>query len=55
MQRFKTFNNKRNKSVYEVAGAISDQELEAMIKLANELKDSTVAWLQEFHQELLEI
>jgi hypothetical protein len=26
-----------------------------MIKLANELKDSTVAWLQEFHQELLEI
>ena len=55
MQRFKTFNNKRNKSVYDVAGAISDQELEAMIKLANELKDSTVAWLQEFHQELLEI
>jgi hypothetical protein len=55
MQRFKTFNNKRNKSVYDVAGAISDQELEAMIKLANELKESTVAWLQEFHQELLEI
>jgi hypothetical protein len=55
MQRFKTFNNKRNKSVYDVAGTISDQELEAMIKLANELKDSTVAWLQEFHQELLEI
>ena len=55
IQRFKTFNNKRNKSVYHVAGAISDQELEAMMKLANELKDSTVAWLQEFHQELLEI
>jgi hypothetical protein len=55
IQRFKTFNNKRNKSVYDVAGTISDQELEAMIKLANELKDSTVAWLQEFHQELLEI
>jgi hypothetical protein len=51
IQRFKTFNNKRNKSVYDVAGAISDQELEAMMKLANELKDSTVAWLQEFHQE----
>jgi hypothetical protein len=55
MQRFKTFNNNRNKSVYDVAGAISDQELEAMIRLANELKDSTVAWLQEFHQELIEI
>jgi hypothetical protein len=41
IQRFKTFNNKRNKSVYDVAGAVSDQELEAMIKLAKELKIST--------------
>src|SRR5256885_17198106 len=31
IQRFKTFNNKRNKSVYDVAGSISDQEFEAMI------------------------
>jgi hypothetical protein len=53
IQRFKTFNNKRNKSVYDVAGAVSDQELEAMVRLANELKDGTVAWLQEFHPELL--
>ncbi|PYX32906.1 MAG: hypothetical protein DMG77_01295 [Acidobacteria bacterium] len=27
IQRFKTFDNKRNKSVYDVAGAVSDQEL----------------------------
>jgi hypothetical protein len=40
IQRFKTFNNKRNKSVYDVAGAISDQELEAMVKLAEELKNN---------------
>jgi len=53
IQRFKTFNNKRNKSVYDVAGAVSDQELEAMVKLANELKNSTLAWLQESHPELL--
>src|SRR5882762_4579290 len=53
IQRFKTFNNKRNKSVYDVAGAVSDQELEAMVKLATELKDSTVAWLHKFHPELL--
>jgi len=26
IQRFKTFNNKRNKSVYDVAGAVSDQD-----------------------------
>jgi hypothetical protein len=25
IQRFKTFNNKRNKSVYDIAGAVSDQ------------------------------
>ena len=42
IQRFKTFNNKRNKSVYDVAGAVSDQELEAMIKLANKLKNTTL-------------
>jgi len=53
IQRFKTFNNKRNKSVYDVAGAVSDQELEAMVKLATELKNSTVAWVQESHPELL--
>jgi hypothetical protein len=53
IQRFKTFNNKRNKSVYDVAGAVSDQELEAMVRLAIELKEETVAWLQKFHPELL--
>jgi len=53
IQRFKTFNNKRNKSVYDVAGAVSDQELEAMIKLANELKETTFSWLQKFHPELV--
>ena len=53
IQRFKIFNNKRNKSVYDVAGAVSDQELEAIVKLANEFKNSTLAWLQESHTELL--
>jgi hypothetical protein len=47
IQRFKTFNNKRNKSVYDVAGAVSDQELETMVKLAIELKDTIIAWLQK--------
>ena len=53
IQRFKTFNNKRNKSVYDVAGAVSDQELEAVVKLATELKDSTTTWLKKSHPELL--
>lgn len=54
IQKLKTFNNKRNKSVYDVAGAISDQELEAMVSLVNELKDGALAWLREIHPELLE-
>jgi hypothetical protein len=53
IQRFKTFSNKRNKSVYDVAGAVSDQELEAMVTLAIEVKDSTITWLQKVHPELL--
>jgi hypothetical protein len=53
IQRFKTFNNKRNKSVYDVAGAVSDQELEGMVKLAIELKEEVAAWLQKLHPELL--
>lgn len=54
IQKFKAFNNKRNKSVYDVAGAVSDQELQAMISLATELKKDTIAWLQEIHPELLD-
>jgi hypothetical protein len=53
IQRFKTFNKKRNKSVYDIAGAVSDQELEAMVKLAIELKHAIVAWLQKIHPELV--
>jgi hypothetical protein len=54
VQKFKTFNNKRNKSVYDVAGAVSDQELEAMVRLAGELKENAIAWLREIRPELLE-
>jgi hypothetical protein len=53
IQRLKTFNSKRNKSSYDVAGAVSDQELEAMVKLATELRDQTTAWLKDVHPELL--
>jgi len=53
IQRFKIFNNKRNKSGYDVAGAVSDQELEAIVKLATELRDSTLTWLRKTHPELL--
>jgi hypothetical protein len=53
IQRLKTFNNKRNKSSYDVAGSISDQDLDAIVKLAAELKDSVTAWLKKIHPELM--
>jgi hypothetical protein len=53
IQKVKTFNNKRNKSVYDVAGAVTDQELESMVKLAIELRDCAIVWLQSSHPELL--
>jgi hypothetical protein len=53
IQRFKAFNNKRNKSSYDVAGAVSDQDLEAMVNLATELNESIRAWLQNVHPDLL--
>jgi len=55
IQRFKTFNNKRNKSVYDIAGAVSDQELEAMVELVHELKENTLTWLRKAHPELLRV
>jgi hypothetical protein len=53
IQRFKNFNNKRNKSVYDIAGAVSDQELEAMMKFAEKLRNDTLTWLRNLHPELL--
>lgn len=53
IQRLKTFNNKRNKSSYDVAGSISNQDLEAVIRLTVELKDSVTAWLKKIHPQLM--
>ena len=53
IQMLKTFNNKRNKSFYDVAGAVSDQELKQMTKLATELQKQVTLWLEKSHPELL--
>ena len=52
IQKLKTFNNKRNKSVYDVAGAVSDQEVTEMSKLATELENLVTVWLENSHPEL---
>jgi hypothetical protein len=53
IQKLKVFSNKRNKSVYDVAGAVSDQELRDIAKLATELDSQVTLWLQKSHPELL--
>ncbi len=53
IQKLKTFNNKRNKSFYDVAGAVSDQELTEMTKLATGLQNQVTRWLEKIHPELL--
>jgi hypothetical protein len=53
IQKLKVFSNKRNESVYDVAGAVSDQELREITKLAIDLHSQVAAWLQKSHPELL--
>ena len=53
VQKLKIFSNKRNKSIYDVAGAVSDQELKEMTKLATELQSQVTSWLRKAHPELL--
>lgn len=53
IQKLKVFSSKRNKSVYDVAGSVSDQELKEMAKLATELYSHVKSWLQKSYPELL--
>lgn len=53
IQKLKTFNNKRNKTSYDVSGGVSHQELAAMIQLSTELKGQILRWLQQTNPELL--
>ena len=53
IQKLKVFSNKRNKSVYDVAGAVSDQDLREITKLATELHSQVTLWLRKSHPELL--
>lgn len=53
IQKMKVLSNKRNKSIYDVAGAVSDQDLKEIAKLATELHSQVTAWLRKSHPELL--
>ena len=47
------FRKKRNISDYELAGAVSDFEVQEMITLAKKLRDAVKTWLGKNHPELL--
>jgi hypothetical protein len=53
VQKLKVLNNKRNKSSYDVAGAVSDQDLRSVMQVAAELQADLQAWLRKEHPELL--
>jgi len=44
---------KRNVSNYDVAGAVSEQELDQVIKLATELRVQVNEWIEKNHPALL--
>jgi uncharacterized protein (UPF0332 family) len=50
--KFNKFRKKRNISDYERMGMISEQEVEEMIALAQELCDLVTEWLKKNHPEL---
>lgn len=52
IQKMRVFSKKRNATSYDSAGNVSDQELEEVIKVAEELRQSVTAWLRENHPEL---
>src|SRR5262249_41206052 len=47
------FRAKRNKLNYEMAGAVSDREVEEMVSLARELRPRVRAWLEQNHPKLV--
>ncbi len=53
VHRLLALSKKRNISNYDVAGAVSDQDLQQTIKLATELRAQVIEWLKKNHPELL--
>ncbi len=50
---FDSFRKKRNVSSYDLAGAVSDQEAQEMLKLATQLRTRVETWIKSTHPELL--
>lgn len=53
VHRLLALGKKRNISNYDVAGAVSEQDLEQMIKIATELRTRVLDWLEKNHPGLI--
>jgi hypothetical protein len=53
VHRLLALSKKRNVSNYDIAGAVSEQDLEQMLKLATELRVQVMEWLEMNYPELL--
>lgn len=47
------FRRKRHRAAYDVAGAVSEQEVTELVALAAELRDAVAAWLAAEHPTLV--
>jgi len=52
IHKLRVFSKKRNATSYDSAGNVSDQELEEAIRVAAQLRQSVLDWLQANHPEL---
>jgi hypothetical protein len=53
IQKLRVFSKKRNATTYDSAGNVSEQELAQAIKVAEELRQSVIAWLRQNHPDLI--
>jgi uncharacterized protein (UPF0332 family) len=53
IRRLKNFSHKRGTATYEVAGAVSEEEVNSVIATAEELHNTVMQWIQGKHAELL--
>lgn len=53
IEKLRVFSRKRNATSYDSAGNVSDQELEELIRVAEELQRRVTGWLRANHPELL--
>jgi hypothetical protein len=53
IRKLLVFSRKRNAISYDVAGSVTQQDLQQMIKVADELQKTVTDWLKVHHPELM--